>query len=504
MGVTYKLKPEIRDFIIKQKEADPLLSCRKLCALVTNKFQVKISKSHINAVIKAKGLSSRVGRKPKVKKGIIEGAGLGAYMLKAADTLIGGTDSIAELIRSHLPNKAAALSLAEALIYLPLFEGEVKAGSALRKLAENQFYDQEALSSYIEQFQPLALLNDNIRQAFDSLLEEVLFLKITFSDNTSFNIDGQLRTLWSSPNIPYDFSATPHNIKLYIKRFIKEETFVLFTAPGYDLFPTNWLDFLLKCGSADKKIVGIDLMGINAKQKEKVTFSTPRNCNIVFALWPWQYLNYRQLESASLSSPYTWRERKINFYLADGIMKLSQHFTNQSVALRSLILRKTPEAKPEFFILTNIPKEKATAEDITNMYLSRWPALQNGFKEFSRRIELFTYNASARQTFPKAKLFDAGATSGFKESLKAYLAALDTYVRWYFLPAEYKQSDLMTTKARFYSLKAQVKKKSDLCTVTFILPEDYSYRKDISYALERMNERQIMSRDGRMMWFDIK
>ena len=504
MGVIYKLNAEIRDFIIKQKESDPLLSCRKLSALVNERFQVKISKSHINAVIKAEGLSSGVGRKPKFKKGVIESSGLGVYMLKSADALIGGTSSIAELLRNHLPDKIDVLSLLETLIYLPLFESEIKPESGLWKLTGNQFKNQEVLLSCIEQLQPLTILNDNIRQALSDLFEEVLFLKITFSDNISFNIDAQLHTLWSSPNIPYDFSAPSYNIKRYINQFIKEEILVLFTAPGYDLFPTDWLDFLLKCNSPDKKIVEIGLMGTSAKQKEKITFSTPRTCNIIFGLWPWQYVDYRQLKSATLSNPFTCQDKKMNFYLADAVIKLSQHFTDQSVTLRGLILRKSPEAKPELFILTTIPEEKASVEDIANLYLNRWPSLQDGFREFSRKIELFTYSASARQAFPKEKLFNPTTTAGFKESLKAYLNALDTYVRWYFLPPEYKQLDLSTTKARFYGLKAQVRKKNDFYEVTFILPKDYQYQKDISYALKMMNERQVILADSRRIWFGLK
>jgi hypothetical protein len=504
MGVIYKLNAEIRDFIIKQKEINPSLSCRKLSALINEKFQVKISKSHVNAVIKTKGLSSKVGRKPKLKKGLIEGWGLGAYMLKCADALIGGTKSIVELTRSHLPDKVEVLSLLEALIYLPLFEQEIKPESGLWKLTGYNFNGQETLLSYLEQFQSLTILNDNMRQALSALFEDILFLNITFSDQSSFNIDGQLRTLWSSPNIPYDFSVTNYNIKRYINQFIKDETLVLFTAPGYDLFPTNWMDFLLKCSSQDRKIVEMGLMGLNAKQKEKITFSTPRSCNVIFAVWPWQYVNYRQLESASLSAPFTFPERKMNFYLADGTIRLSQHFTNQSVTLRTLILRKSREAKPDLFILTTIPKEKAPAEDIANLYLSRWPSLQDGFREFSRKIELFTYNASARQPFPKEKLFEPATTSNFKESLKAYLDSLDTYVRWYFLPPEYRQLDLSTTKSRFYGLKAQIRKKNNFYAVTLILPQDYQYQKDISYAVERMNEQQVILRDKRRVWFNLK
>ena len=64
MGVTYKLKEEIIDFLINQKKINPQLGCRNLVNIVEQKFQVKLSKSSVNSVIKEAQLSSSVGRKP--------------------------------------------------------------------------------------------------------------------------------------------------------------------------------------------------------------------------------------------------------------------------------------------------------------------------------------------------------------------------------------------------------------------------------------------------------
>jgi len=68
MGVIYKIKPEVRDFIIEQKNKSPSLSCRKLTALVLDNFKIELSKSSINMIIKEAGLSAPVGRTPKKKR----------------------------------------------------------------------------------------------------------------------------------------------------------------------------------------------------------------------------------------------------------------------------------------------------------------------------------------------------------------------------------------------------------------------------------------------------
>lgn len=62
MGVIYKLKDEIVNFIIRQKRENPRVSCRKLVIILEETFQVHVSKSSVNGVIKDAQLSSPVGR----------------------------------------------------------------------------------------------------------------------------------------------------------------------------------------------------------------------------------------------------------------------------------------------------------------------------------------------------------------------------------------------------------------------------------------------------------
>ena len=64
MGVTYKLKDEMVEFILQQKRDNPLLSCRGLVEVVQERFQTPVSKSSINTVIKNASLSNPIGRTP--------------------------------------------------------------------------------------------------------------------------------------------------------------------------------------------------------------------------------------------------------------------------------------------------------------------------------------------------------------------------------------------------------------------------------------------------------
>ncbi|VAW19921.1 hypothetical protein MNBD_BACTEROID05-1228, partial [hydrothermal vent metagenome] len=64
MGVVYKLTEDVKNFIIEIKKANKKASCRFLADLASETFQVKVSKSSVNNVLKQAFLSDSVGRKP--------------------------------------------------------------------------------------------------------------------------------------------------------------------------------------------------------------------------------------------------------------------------------------------------------------------------------------------------------------------------------------------------------------------------------------------------------
>jgi hypothetical protein len=68
MGVVHKLKPEVLNFILENKQSNPALSCRNLTHLVLDKFQIKVSKSSINSIFKVNNLSMPIGRRQKPKR----------------------------------------------------------------------------------------------------------------------------------------------------------------------------------------------------------------------------------------------------------------------------------------------------------------------------------------------------------------------------------------------------------------------------------------------------
>lgn len=131
MAENYKLKEEIKKFIIIEKKRDPKLSCRGLSILIRERFKVDLSKSLINNVIKENNLSSPVGRrsarvlKPEViKQGpeIMQNGGF--FFLKAADIRLGLTFHLAEGLSGLIqaPQNDRGQIMIEWLIYSSFFK----------------------------------------------------------------------------------------------------------------------------------------------------------------------------------------------------------------------------------------------------------------------------------------------------------------------------------------------------------------------------------------------
>src|SRR5277367_3649522 len=67
MGVIYKLRDEVVQFIINLRQSNPLYSCRQLAESASQKFGLHLSKSSVHDVLKESGIITPRGRKPKDK-----------------------------------------------------------------------------------------------------------------------------------------------------------------------------------------------------------------------------------------------------------------------------------------------------------------------------------------------------------------------------------------------------------------------------------------------------
>lgn len=666
MGVIYKLELKIKDFILEQKKSDPHLSCRKLSDLVLEKFQVNVSKSSVNYVVKEAGLSNPVGRKQKnrkgglnqeVKFGIETNLGLpsktlfleklpeaplepaiqtdeanvtekqidypveerpeepmvaqseetiepleesvgpseelvgpidkpsdipveipaetpvvpqeqpleqpleqpeiaatdepsltpeatlietvpenvqspveeiqgpvekpvetppvdvqveepsevpcsGAILLKAADYLTGGIYYITEAIRNRLNLKGSDVyAKTESLLYGSLKQEEALWGLVNRKLSP------EGISSHLVNLQSVGALSSDIFRVVTSVFQEVRYIKVTLTDNTSFYLDSQLYSVWSSPSIPYDFSSTMYNMKDFVnKNFQTDSPIALFMAPGYDYATPEFFNFVFSHDQRGAEISSLTLCGNKFEELEGIYLERGKKRPFVFGLWPWQFVEYRRVNKIGEFKPFHFATANKDYYIAEVEIELFQPTTSQDVTLRGCVLKTSLAEKARLIILSNLADDENNAETVANIYLSRWPNLEEAYKDYSRKIELFTYTADSQQFFSVENLnllIKQETMSDVTVLLDYYLKALDLYVKWHFLPVDYENKDFSTINQCFYGLKAVAKRGKDSILVTFELPSGYLYAKDLEYTCRRINERNVCFADGRRLWLVV-
>ncbi|MFH1458422.1 MAG: hypothetical protein ABIG31_04565 [Candidatus Omnitrophota bacterium] len=573
MGVIYKLKQEVINFILEQKKANPVLSCRQLTKLIEDKFQIKVSKSSINSIIKQAGLSMPVGRRikkrrrpktpqihimPKIppvpmlefkqelpakpeepKKPVIEEPGkpivqketlipvpvelspeielkkpeaplepicTGAIFLKAADCLMGGSYYMAEGMKNRLRKQGKELiTNIEFLIYLQLLglkrEFTEKELRELWPLVGRRVTNAD-ISSYLNELQSVETISADLIKAISNTLQEIRCIKTTYPDGNVLYLDGQLHTVWSTPHIPYDFSATLYNLKSYINEYLyKENPFILFMAPGYDTPTKDFFHFIVNLDSHEQITAKMTFYNNKFEEIELAPFEKIKRRFFIFGLWPWQFLEHRKVKNIAEFKPVYFEPLKKDLYLAQVEMELLQPELKKSVTLRGAALKTSLDEKSRLIILSNLPEASATTSDIAISYIKKWPNLEEAFQDFSRKIELFTYTANSQRFFsPESLNLDMNTEQEASVLLKNYLRVLDLYVKWHFLPSGSEDVDLPTTNERFYSLKARLDCSNDYCRVIFQPLPSYPHLKELAYACRRVNEKEIKDYQGRTIW----
>ncbi len=511
MGVIHKLEPEVIDFILAKKTADSGLSCRQISALISDKFQITLSKSSVNYLVKNAGMSSVIGRRrksPRQKKilpanilapmalpSLIqtkpalplkpESGYTGAILLRAADFLFGGSINAAQAIQNRLNRTKENLSaFTEEAIYMPL-----------KKIPEN------SVISYLNELKQIKGLGQETLKVFRDTLQQVRCIRLSVSENSNLYLDGQLHTIWSTPHIPYSFSAPMHNIKERLGRLTKGAApFVFFMAPGYDSPTKEFFDFILELNSPEKRILRFTLWGNKLEELQNVDAEKNSKLSFIFGLWPWQFIEYRKTGKIGEFRQLNYAAIKDSLYIADIEVELTQPKTKQTIVLKGAALKRNPAGKTELIILSNMPDGKP-AQEIVKTYLSCWPNLEEAFRDYSRKVELFTYAANAQESFPPEEIFlKENAAEDIKNIFEDYLKALDLFIRMRILPYDHRNNDFPTDVKRFYGLSARLEQKEDFLLATFIPPAGYPFLKDLEYACRRINEKQIIWENNKQLY----
>src|SRR3989338_3693022 len=177
-------------------------------------------------------------------------------------------------------------------------------------------------------------------------------------------------------------------------------------APGYETPTKEFFDFISGLESEEKQISNLTLYGNKFEEIEVIPVEKTKKRSFVFGLWPWQFGQFRSVKLLGEFKPWLFEGFKNDLYLANIELELLQQTISKRVTLRGLALKTNLNEKIRLVILSNLSFDEINRENLAKLYLSHWPNLEEGFQDFSRKIELFTYTASSFHSFFSPESFN--------------------------------------------------------------------------------------------------
>ena len=423
----------------------------------------------------------------------------GVVLLKAIDYLIRGSAQLSEAIQRRLGYPREEV---EALTQTLIFQNIVgSAPGALSCITRNEI-SPDKLSGYFSQLQELKTMKLDLSRLSANIFTESRGIKMHFIDGDVVYLDAQMHTVWPTPYVSHDFSATALSVKDCINRyFFKNGNLVLFMAPGHDMPTKELFTLLLKFNSKHQTADKLILYGNKLDELENIVLNPEENHNLLFALWPWQFTAYRTVKRIGEFSQQHIDCLDKDFYLAEIEIELLQPTSMQSFSLKGCAIKLSLEEKIKLVVLSTDWDKTITS--LVNDYLCRWPNLDEGLLDFNRKIELFSCTGESQQIFSYEDLpIGKSEPVDLRSIFSGYSEALDAYLRWHFMLPGYEKMGISLTNERFYSQKVQLIQGKDKIRYLFTVASDYAYVKDLEYLCRRLNERDIRSDNGQRICFE--
>ncbi|MDP2043975.1 MAG: hypothetical protein Q8K15_02260, partial [Candidatus Omnitrophota bacterium] len=417
-----------------------------------------------------------------------------------------GSFQTAEIIKKKIDIKIDEASvLTESLFYLSLFKQADK--NTLDRLWSvlGKGLDYLKIEEFIGQLNSAKTIKLDLARAMANAFEEVRGIKVHFIDSTSLYLDAQLHTVWSTPYTPFGFSSNIWSVKSYInEHLLKDQPLALFMAPGYDMPTKEFFSFIQAFDSDANRPDLLTLYGNKLEELGNIPLGSIKNRALIFGLWPWQFVRYRKVrkigEYRNVRSLALDRE----IYIADIEIEISNLSVSRPTVFTGCALKFDLAEKARLVILGNSLAVNSGIEELANLYFNAWPNLEEGFQDYSRKIELFTYTANLQRFFSSQPLNAAQEKAIELEGVFAnFLKLADMYLRWHFLPSEYENLDFSVAKERFYDLDARIDDHPRGTLVTFRPGQGYLFLKDLQYLCRRLNEREIRLFLGKKSWFSV-
>lgn len=585
MGVIHKLKDEVVSFIIAQKKSDPRAGVRQLAALTSEKFQIKVSKSSVNEVLKRSSLSSSVGRRaagtarpekfaiPVARKKEISknmrklgmarkdapeesapvaradepaavevrqdrdffrrvehlrsqrksqkapaSRGMGFVFLKAAQWEISSRSWTAALLRKYItaPVSGHFDAAVDMFLFLKFLGAETFEDAAayedhglwlLNGFGRHDPDGNRDLSGLRELFgwdktmrDPAAaarLVMEYGREKEQAFLDADGF-RLLLEDGSELTMDASMSSFAAGPApsqpagrpLPVDKAMTWLSNCLISN--IRSPVFQ--KIPGEDRFDQSFYDMAAVFENFPGKRI-LKTSVFSGKDGEIAAFSTvPRQKRTFLA-----GVDPRQGEFKELTKTVKWAGKRPFYHeetdtavyftetKTDFITAQLAQLKGKTGVFRVITVWQEKEADPFWAVLTN--QGRGSGGEILGEYMSRWPY----FGLPARNVSVLSCDISEtkRREMPVTDIF------------RDFIESLHGYCRRHFFPQACSSMNVTELIPILYDLPGNFHETKERVAVSLEIPDSAVHRKDIEYAVRRVNESHVFDYAGRRLWLDV-
>ena len=462
----------VTNYILIRKKSNPELSCRTLCLETSKKFNINISKSSVNSVLKHAKLSSPVGRRvEQAFRPSGETTNVGFSMLFGANLKLGLSTILAKVIHDAHPGiklnfeSLEAISeawiMAKAIYNVPLEKIENYSKNEMWFITGRKA-NKGYLKYYVESMKMLQTINNQIVMELTNRLQDIHFLKFFLADGTQFYLDGQLKSVWNTKDIPLNFSVTYDKSNTYINNLFSGQEPVLIFSARPETVLTEEINSFIFCfdgSSTTKRLRKIEAYSPKGEVLKEASFVIPERRRFIIGIWPWQYKPVVELEKKETLGRVILEPLGAEIHFTEDNIRFSQHIHNIEVTLRLIILKSSKNGPARLGLLTNLDPSDWDIERIVETYVRDHPDFEAEHRIFLEAVKsplYFEDFISSEKIINQAKKINDACDP---DALFACLVeVLNMFAQRTYFPSECSRWSLLKMRELFYKKNGFIKR----------------------------------------------
>ncbi len=549
MGVVYKLRKEVIDFIIDQKKSDAQLSCRRLVAIVEEKFQINVSKSAINQIIKDAQLSNPVGRtavltdkkvkkfqipvekkqqlftipnlllapkkesplvwtssKKDLKAEKIESMHdrLGLFFLKAAEWDLGERFLMGRFLEKFLEgnifNPDEVNQLGEVLLWAPSFginkpeDFNSYKGTGLALLSGIEKIRFDRLLKLLDSISDLRTLSLVVGNEIPQIFAEANSLKITLKDKTEVFLDAREQVVFQSGERGAGLSLGRF-IKQVTRRFITNLDYITIYDKGLAENIPNELKLVESLEGISNEMSKLEILDQNDNELAQFNVIPKKKRQFLFVTRPERISSVSNILQDIKLKKFYCKDLDKTFYVGEHEVQGETLGVTKEIPLKLIILSEENKVNAVSSLIFTNNLNFDYKEDVNfSLLLNKNDSLDN--KEIKNSIIPFDF-------YEKMVASDPMQVPTLLENAFVISLALNEYAKCHFFSQNCKELDFNQMCERFYKLAGRFQKIGQKIIVKLQVPTDYQYRKELEFAIKMLKNMNIQDPSGSFFAMDV-